>query len=230
MAAIFAEPLSEKDKKSHPTSSFTPQVDRSHFNSSQYWEQRYQQGGNSGVGSYNQLAQYKADILNAFIKEHNVTSVAELGSGDGNQLKYYDFPEYAGFDVAETVVTRCRNLFAQNKNYSFYWLFDPNLKIEDHYDRYDMTMSIDVIYHLVEDPIFEDHMHTLFKMAKSYVVVYASNEDTENYRLTAHVRHRKFTNFIEKNYPEWSLLEHIDNPHKHVDTCPSDFFIFHKKL
>ena len=37
-------------------------------NSSKYWERRYEQGDNSGSGSYNHLARFKADILNKFVE------------------------------------------------------------------------------------------------------------------------------------------------------------------
>lgn len=52
--------------------------------SSNYWESRYQEGGNSGHGSYGELAQYKADFLNSFVQENHVESAIEFGSSDGN--------------------------------------------------------------------------------------------------------------------------------------------------
>ncbi|WP_125185483.1 hypothetical protein [Botryobacter ruber] len=36
--------------------------------SSDYWEKRYSSGGTSGSGSYNRLAEFKADVLKSFIK------------------------------------------------------------------------------------------------------------------------------------------------------------------
>src|SRR5690349_24554192 len=51
-----------------------------------YWEERYRQGGNSGVGSYGQLARFKAQTINRFVAEQAVTSVVEFGCGDGAQL------------------------------------------------------------------------------------------------------------------------------------------------
>ena len=35
-------------------------------NSTDYWERRYRKGGNSGAGSYNRLARFKAGFLNGF--------------------------------------------------------------------------------------------------------------------------------------------------------------------
>src|SRR5690242_8181522 len=59
-----------------------------------YWERRYQNKGNSGVGSYGEKAIYKANFLNAFVAEKEIKSVIELGCGDGNQLGYFKFREY----------------------------------------------------------------------------------------------------------------------------------------
>ena len=39
------------------------------FNSSLFWENRYKKGGNSGSGSYNKMAEFKAKVINDFIKE-----------------------------------------------------------------------------------------------------------------------------------------------------------------
>ncbi len=39
------------------------------FNSKKYWNDRYVKGGNSGTGSYNELAKFKAHIINSFIEK-----------------------------------------------------------------------------------------------------------------------------------------------------------------
>ncbi|MGB6192692.1 MAG: hypothetical protein WBF42_09515, partial [Terracidiphilus sp.] len=43
--------------------------------SAEYWEQRYKAGGNSGVGSYSRLAEFKAEFLNRFVEEHQIATV-----------------------------------------------------------------------------------------------------------------------------------------------------------
>jgi hypothetical protein len=47
------------------------------FSSKKYWNDRYLMGGNSGSGSYNQLAQFKADIINNFIKKNLIKSLIQ---------------------------------------------------------------------------------------------------------------------------------------------------------
>ena len=39
-----------------------------------YWEERYLQGGDSGVGSYEFFAEFKAQVLNEFVAEKRISS------------------------------------------------------------------------------------------------------------------------------------------------------------
>lgn len=87
--------------------------------SRQYWEERYKKGGNSGAGSYNRLAEFKAEVINKFVKENNVSSVIEFGCGDGNQLKYFDIPSYIGCDISPTVIEHCAKMFQNDKSKTF---------------------------------------------------------------------------------------------------------------
>ena len=57
------------------------------FDSKKYWNDRYVKGQNSGAGSYNKLAQFKADVINDFLGRNQIKSIVDYGVGDGNQLK-----------------------------------------------------------------------------------------------------------------------------------------------
>ena len=120
------------------------------FDSAQYWEERYRSGRNSGAGSYGRLAEFKAAFLNDFYKNNDITSHIDFGVGDGNQLSLLTPANYIGVDVAPTVIERARIRFAERNNYRF--LLTSEL---EGVDRCDLSSSIDVIYHLIEDQIFE---------------------------------------------------------------------------
>ena len=79
--------------------------------SKDYWEERYANGGNSGPGSYNHLAKFKAFVINDFVKKNNISTVIEWGSGDCNQLTLANYKNYIGFDVSQTAVKICQNKF-----------------------------------------------------------------------------------------------------------------------
>ena len=120
--------------------------------SADYWERRYAGGGTSGAGSYGEFAEFKAEVVNAFVAEHGVRSVIEFGCGDGNQLALGRYPSYVGLDVSPSVVERCRKRFRTDATKSFL--------VTDDYDgrTAELALSLDVLYHLVEDDVFEQYL------------------------------------------------------------------------
>lgn len=194
--------------------------------SKNYWVQRYEHGSHSGAGSYSHLAEFKAEILNAFVKENKVSKVIEYGCGDGNQLKLADYPDYKGFDVSPVAVGLCEKIFKDDPGKSF--------GLIDQYrgEKAQLTLSLDVIYHLVEDNVFESYMERLFDSAEQWVIIYSSDFEDNFDHPASHVRHRKFTEWIKANRPQWSLARHIPNkyPFKGDDRTGSnaDFYVYKK--
>src|SRR6185295_15810324 len=92
---------------------------RAFAGSAAYWEERYRKGGNSGAGSYAHFAEFKAEVLNAFVAEKSVASVIEFGCGDGNQLSLAKYPRYLGVDVSAAAVAKCRAMFTGDKTKTF---------------------------------------------------------------------------------------------------------------
>lgn len=189
--------------------------------SAEYWERRYREGGSSGAGSYGRLAQFKADFVNALITRHRIASVLDLGCGDGNLLSLLDLPDYVGADVSPTALAECSACFPQHR-------FVPYAAVA-RLPPAELAMSLDVIYHLVEDAVFTDYITTLFGHATRFVLIYSSNADV---RWPAdHVRHRRFTDHVAATQPAWRLLSHVPNrfpydPRERETTSFADFFVF----
>ena len=197
------------------------------FDSKKFWNNRYKKGGNSGEGSYNQLAQFKADIINNFIEKNEIKSMVDYGVGDGNQLKLINTEKliYTGIDVSEFIISKCKEEFKDDKTKTFIHAdnIDNELKAE-------LVLSCDVIYHLIEEHVYKEYMDNLFSMSNRYVIIYAKNEDINH---AIHVKFRKFSNYIESNLPEWQLIKHIPNKFQQLKigqnndkTSPSDFYIY----
>lgn len=68
-----------------------------------------------------------------------------------------------------------------------------------------------VIYHLVEDQIFEEYLSVLFGSENRFVIVFSSNSDGT--RPAPHVRHRRFTDTVATLHKEWRLTQHAKNPY-----------------
>jgi hypothetical protein len=177
--------------------------------SEDYWRERYDSGGTSGHGSYGKLAEFKAQIINEFVRENAIETVIEYGCGDGNQLKLADYPSYLGFDVSPKAIAICKDLFGADTTKTF------NLIEKYDNETADLTLSLDVIYHLVEDDIFVEHMNRLFDSSRRFVIIYASDSDVNPPGQAAHVRHRNFTKWVRERKAQWRLLRHLQNKYPH---------------
>ncbi len=198
--------------------------------SSGYWEKRYDNGGTSGAGSYGKLAEFKAERLNTFVRENNVRTVIELGCGDGNQLALASYPSYVGLDISKTAIRLCQQRFRHDKT-KLFLLYDPNSFKHKHDNcKAELALSLDVIYHLVEDDVFECYMEHLFSAADKYVIIYSSN--FTRYSPSPHIKYRRFSEWITSRLPDWKLLKQIPNRYPYQGDegtgSLSDFYIYGK--
>jgi len=193
--------------------------------SEKYWVDLYAAGGNSGDGSFGKLAEFKAEVLNGFVREKGIRSVIEYGCGDGNQLGLAKYPSYLGFDVSLKAIEMCRKLFNNDPSKTF------KLMKEYSGEKAQLTLSLDVVYHLIEDEVFEDYMRRLFASAEDYVIIYSSNRERSE-EDSAHERSRKFTDWVEVNQPGWRLFRHIPNKYPYTGDnrtgSLADFFIYER--
>ena len=218
-------PVTRQLARSRPVAALRRQL--AFRGSSAYWEERYRNGGTSGAGSYGRLAAFKAEVLNEFVARAGIRSVVEFGCGDGAQLALARYKRYVGLDVSATSVALCRARFAGDPGKTFHLASELPL----HYGTFDLGLSLDVIYHLVEDPVFDAYMRQLFQRSTRYVVIYAS--DTAHPTDTPHVRHRNFTGWIDQHAREWTLAERIENrypydPAQPEETSFADFYIYRR--
>lgn len=194
------------------------------FVSADYWERRYESGGTSGDGSYGKLAEFKARIINGFVLQNRISTVIEYGCGDGNQLKLANYPSYIGYDVSRKAVEVCRNGFFED--------FTKQFKVigERDNEKAELTLSLDVIYHLTEDEVFFAYMNRLFDSSTRFVVIYSSNTEDNPQGSGTHERHRAFTEWVTKMQPRWFLHTKIENIFPYSGDTRSgsiaDFYIY----
>ena len=198
--------------------------------SKDYWEDRYAHGGNSGSGSYNHLAKFKASVINDFVKKNNISTVIEWGSGDCNQLKLANYKNYIGYDVSQTAVKICKKKFYNDSTKEFNYLSD-NFKNNK---KADLSLSLEVIFHIIEDNAFDLYMNNLFNSSKKYVIIYSSNIDSRRSKSGKYVKHRKFTEWINRYVSnDWKFIKFIPNKYPikskfNGAKSYSDFYIYKK--
>jgi cyclopropane fatty-acyl-phospholipid synthase-like methyltransferase len=175
--------------------------------SRKYWEDLYASGGNSGSGSYRRAARFKAGVLNTFMQDQNVQTVLEWGCGDGSQLRLATYRSYVGVDVSNTAVNMCRQIYKSDHTKEFF-LID---EIPEQFQSAECAISLDVVYHLVEDNVYFAYMKRLFASATRFVIIYAWNVEDDSPINGSHVRHRAFLRWVAENINSWALTKVVNN-------------------
>ena len=178
--------------------------------SGEYWAHRYATNGTSGTGSYGAEADWKAEVVNAWVVEHAMTSVVDWGCGDGNQLSLAHYPRYLGLDRSVTAVKQCMARFAGDDTKSFL-AYEPDTTADPAgWLSADLALSMEVIFHLVEDDIRDDYLRRLFASAQRFVVICAADRD--DLPRAPHEHHRPFSPWVAEHAPQWQLLARVAPP------------------
>lgn len=193
------------------------------IDSNVYWEWRYQNGGNSGNGSSGMLAQYKADFVNRFVADKGLKTVLELGCGDGRQLFLARYPSYLGVDVSETAIMLCQKKFAADPTKEFRVVGPFELPTQY---KFDLSLSLDVLYHIIEPDQYRAYIQNLFNLSERYVIIYSSFFGQNR---SPHVLHRDFRQHVSAlaesgQIPDFEIISSPENPFsKEVS-----FFVYEK--
>ena len=199
------------------------------FCSRDYWEDRYSNGGNSGSGSYGRLAEFKAKIINEFCRDYSIKKIVEWGCGDGNNCAMYDVEEYVGYDVSKTAIDICKKRFPDSGK-QFVW-YDGEIVKTPIEGR--LTLSLDVLYHLIEPQIYDNYMHNLFGSSTKYVGIYSYDGSLKTAQ-SQHVKYREHSNYVKNHFPQFQPFKTILNEYKRTESTDPDTtsycdFFFYKR-
>ena len=187
--------------------------------SSNYWILRYERGGTSGEGSRGRLASYKAQVINDFILDNDIAGLIDYGFGDCFITNLIEVDNYIGFDVSQLCVGRSRRLFPDKQFY---------LMGEYAGQTADLTISLDVIFHLIEPEVYQDYMHRLFNSSNKWVIIYSSDFSARWVQAIPHERRRSHTDWVHHHLAHWDLWKWI--PNKYPNDTYSDFYIYKKVI
>jgi len=95
-----------------------------------------------------------------------------------------------------------------------------------------LTVSLDVLYHLVENKIFEQYIYTLFNASIKYVMIHSRDVDEADSALEntgyksitfKHFKDRKISDYIEKNISTHKLIDKFE-------TLENHYFLIYNKI
>ncbi|NOU06448.1 MAG: class I SAM-dependent methyltransferase [Hyphomicrobiaceae bacterium] len=193
-----------------------PSIANKFDTSDEYWKRRYRFGGHSGSGSRGDSARYKADTLNTFVTTHAIRSVVELGCGDGQNCALYDVPHYLGLDISSHALGLAKKRCSDKPGFQFALINDPSplavaalAHTHQGHLTTDLSLSFDVMFHLIEDDIYRRYLQTLGLLSARYCLIYATDHDEVE---AAHVRHRHYSDDFVAMNSGWRLRDRLQNP------------------
>ncbi|UPK44325.1 class I SAM-dependent methyltransferase [Paenibacillus pabuli] len=188
-----------------------------------YWEQTYSSGETSGRGPYGVLAEFKAEVVNGLIQREGISSVIEFGCGDGNQLQYMNYDTYLGVDVAGSSVRLCASKFANDTSKSF-MLYTPGLWINRGFMQADLTVCLDVLYHITDETDFRNTLYDILHSSTEWVVLYTRLKQNGSPGVST-IQDQNIFDYLF-DYPEFKVHKII--PQRYPDLSSADFVILRR--
>lgn len=190
--------------------------DRSFPGSARYWERRYLAGmRGAGRGSAGMAFKDKLATVDRVIRATKSLTVLDLGCGPeafGNYL--HNVGTYLGIDVShEAVRTSQAKRSVPGRRYQDLPSFGP-------LGEFDLVLSLEVIFHLVEDHVYHRYMSHLTESSTGYLLIQSTDREEDRFH-GSHYRDRPFRDWIETHAPRWRLESSWTSPHG-----ASDWFLF----
>lgn len=172
----------------------------------EYWETRYAHGRGPGAGSVGEAGRMKAARVNELLT--GATSVVDWGCGDGGFLGLLDLDGigYLGVDVSASAIAKC---VVRYGGLHQFLLARPGAQPAVAVGT-DVALSLDVLYHLVDDDDYGDYLAAVFISASRRVVAHTTDYDAP--ASAPHVRHRAVTNDVAARYSGWVLTHQASDP------------------
>ena len=175
------------------------------FDAHQYWENRYALGGDSGAGSKGEKYAFKRDFINHIVQQYSIKTIVDFGCGDGSQIAEITVNSYYGLDISPSAVARCRERYADRPEFQFDLITQTTLT------RYDLAISLDVLYHIIDPSLYAAYLHRFFSHSQ-YSLLYANFSEKES--SEPHILHRNHFQEIERLHIPTRLIEQCPNPTK----------------
>jgi ubiquinone/menaquinone biosynthesis C-methylase UbiE len=162
--------------------------------------------------TFDNICQLKNSLINTFILNNNITSVAELGCGDGNRSlngNYTNHINYIGYDKNKFAINLA-NITISNENRKYiHWTNDTI------FDKKYLTISLDIVNNIDTNRNineYNSYVKQLFDMSKKYVIIFFSDYDINNTEK-----------YINNNIKNFTLIKKLQ---KIINNLSTTFIIY----
>jgi len=139
-------------------------------------------------------------------------------------LGYMNYPEYLGLDVSETSVRLCARKYEADPSKSFL-LYKPGTLFNRGFLRADMTVCLDVLYHVTDDEDYRATLRDLFSPEPAVVVLYTRLTDGTEARVVPTIRDRDVLGSLAE-FRDYEVSEIV--PQRYRELSSADFIVLRR--
>ncbi|MCZ7355869.1 MAG: methyltransferase domain-containing protein [Candidatus Methanoperedens sp.] len=135
---------------------------------SNYWDKRYSSGGGSGEGSIGEYRDFKWEVITQYVPK--IDNVLDIGCGDLSFWEGRDCEHYTGVDISPNIIEKNR----KNKPHWNFMISNSEKKLNL---KSDLGICNDVLFHIMDDAIFEKILNNLCEYSKKYIFIFTWNKN-----------------------------------------------------
>lgn len=154
----------------------------------QYWDSRYQRGGNSGKGSYGDEGSEKVCAIAKLCQHQGIDSILDIGCGDmslGARLVTAIKPrKYLGLDVSPVIIEKDARRFP---SLSFVVIDNCTFSYPA-----DLVLCIDVLFHVKDDADYSALLGSIKRSFTKMAIVSNYHTSLEQNLPNSHMARRVF--------------------------------------
>lgn len=156
-----------------------------------YWENGYQEGGNSGSGSIGWSRRIKWRTINKHV-DIKKSSVVDVGCGDLSFWKGKACRDYTGIEMSPT---RYEKNIMLRQDFNF---INANAAVYQDIPKADVVFCFDMLFHIMDDLDYLKILENLVKYSNKYIFVYTWHKNPLEPRTDdgEYQKYRNFDNYI----------------------------------
>lgn len=145
-----------------------------HLNNALFWNLRYAQCPElgSGVGSRGDILKYKKRLIKYLTYDFKNKNIIDVGCGDLELTKEFDFKNYLGLDISEESLKICKDKRPD-------WKFENASITDDSVKEADLVMCFDVLIHQSSLSDFKEMISSIVSKSQSRIIIGAYNTQPE---------------------------------------------------
>lgn len=147
---------------------------KGHLNNALFWNLRYALSPElgSGVGSRGDILKYKKRLIKYLTYDFKNKNIIDVGCGDLELTKEFDFENYLGLDISEESLKICKNKRPD-------WKFENISITDDSVKEADLVMCFDVLIHQSSLSDFKEMISSIVSKSQNRVIIGAYNTPPE---------------------------------------------------